>query len=659
MLKVDLSRKSIEEEAIPDQVYEQLLSGAGLGARILFDRIPKGADPLGPENIIGLVSGLLTGTGAFLMGRWMAVGKSPLTGGYGESNGGGNFSPAIKRCGYDGIFFSGISEQPVYLKVVDGKAELVDAAHLWGKDTVETEGLIKQETGLKNVRVVCIGEAGEKLSLISGIVNDGGRIAARSGLGAVMGSKRLKAVALSGNQKISSYDPEQVKELSRKFSKWMKKGETITRHFPGRMLQYMGKFLRVTPVFFANSGEGTKYALRSYGSCVNTVMASESGDSPVKNWKGAGFRDFPIQSHSIKLSPDAMIRHEQKKYHCYSCPIGCGGVLNLEGKTRFNLKETHKPEYETICAFGSLVLNNDLDALFYINDYLNRAGMDTISAGGAVAFAMECYERGILSKDELGGLDLKWGNAEAMIALLEKMVRREGIGDLLADGVKRAAEKIGKNTDQFAIHAGGQELPMHDSRFDPGYGVGYSMEPTPGRHTNISYLYTELMALHKVFKKLPSFQALYTKSSKLNPEGKEILLSAVSKYVQICNGAGGCIYGLELGANLPMLEYLNAATGWNKTPEQYLEIGERIQDLRQAFNIKHGKIPAEDFRLHPRAAGEPALEYGPLRGVTPPMDELNRRFAQAMGWNESGIPLKQRLLELGLKEVAQELYPES
>ncbi len=656
ILNVNLSTGAIVEEQIPDSVYEQVLSGAGLGARILFDRIPKGADPLGPENILGLVSGLLTGTGAFLMGRWMAVAKSPLTGGYGESNGGGNFSPAIKQCGYDGIFFLGISPKPVYLKVVNGKAELVDASHLWGKDTVETEVLIKQEVGEKNCRVACIGEAGERVSLISGIVTEGARIAARSGLGAVMGSKKLKAVALAGNLRAKAADPERMKELSRKFGKWMKRGETITRNFPGRMLQYMGKFLRVTPVFFANPGEGTKFALMAYGSCVNTVMASESGDSPVKNWKGAGFRDFPIQSHSRRLAPDEIIKYEQKKYHCHSCPIGCGGILNLEGKTRFNLKETHKPEYETICAFGALVLNKDLDALYYINDLLNRAGMDTISAGGAVAFALEALEQGILNKDDFNGIELDWGNPDGIIALLKKMIKREGIGDLLADGVKKASERIGKNSGEFAIHAGGQELPMHDCRFDPGYGVGYAMEPTPGRHTNIAFLYTELFALHRIFKKLPAFQMLYTKASKLDPQGKEVLLSAASKYVQLCNGLGGCLYALQLGANFPILQYANAATGWNKTPEQYLEIGERIQHLRQAFNFKHGKIPTRDFRLPARAAGDPPLEAGPLKGVRLPMEELSRRFALAMGWDATGKPSKDRLIELGLKDVAEELY---
>ena len=243
-----------------------------------------------------------------------------------------------------------------------------------------------------------------------------------------------------------------------------------------------------------------------------------------------------------------------------------------------------------------------------------------------------------------------------MIDLLHMMIKREGIGDILADGVKKASEKLGKNSSKFAIHAGGQELPMHDSRNDPGYGVCYSMEPTPGRHTNYCYQYIELFALHKIFKSLPKPEALFTRGQRLSTKDREILLSAASKYMQVCNGAGGCIYGLQLAANLPMIEFLNAATGWGLAPEQYLVIGERINLVRQAFNVKHGLTPMSDFQLPARAAGDPPLEVGPLKGVRLPMQELNRNFAKAMGWDENGKPRKERLIELGLSDLAKELY---
>jgi aldehyde:ferredoxin oxidoreductase len=660
ILNVDLSSGSIEEENIPDEIYENFLAGSGLAVRLLYDRIPKDADPLGPDNILGFVTGILTGTGAMMMGRWMAVGKSPLTGGWGDANAGGNFAPAIKKCGYDGIFFKGISEKPVYLKVFHGKAELVDASHLWGKDVVETEHILKDELGkrYKNVRVLCIGPAGENKSLISGIVNDGARIAARSGLGSVMGSKRLKAVALVGNRQVKAMDTEEIKKLSKRFAKWIVSTDSIANRFPARILNFMGRFLRVSPVGFANPGDMAKLAFRSFGTIVTNVMSSEYGDSPVKNWKGAGYKDYPISTHANKINPGIVVKNERRKYHCYSCPLGCGGIMDLEGKTRYDLKETHKPEYETMCVFGTFILNNDIDSIYLINDMVNRAGMDVISAGSTVGFAMECYEQGILTQEQLGDMDLKWGNSEAVIELLQKMIYREGIGDLLADGVKKASERLGKGSEKFAIHAGGQELPMHDSRNDPGWGVCYSMEPTPGRHTKYSYQFIELMAMHKIFKSLPAYPQVFTRKTRNSPRGKEVLLSAASKYCQLNDGAGGCLFGIQMGAYLPIIEYLNAATGWNKTPEQYLEIGERINHLRQAFNVKHGKLPGKDFKLPPRAAGDPPMTYGPLKGVKIPINELNRSFTKAMGWDEMGKPLKDRLMQLGLSDVAEELYSE-
>jgi aldehyde:ferredoxin oxidoreductase len=655
VLRVDLDTGSIEEEQIPDQIYEQVLSGAGLAAWISFSAIPRDADPLGPENVLGFVSGLLTGCGANMVGRWMATAKSPLTGGWGEANGGGTFSPAIKRAGYDGIFIRGISSKPVYLRVIDGKAELADASQLWGLDTVATEQRIKEETERRDLQVACIGPSGERLSLISGIVNDGARIAARSGVGAVMGSKRLKAVALSGKAKIEAHDPERIKNLSKDFSQWVKAGEKSARWMTSGVTRLLSRFMRVSPFGFGGSGDMIRAVLRNYGTIVANVISAETGDSPVKNWKGTGYRDFPIATHSSKLEAGRILAHQQKRYHCYSCPIGCGGILDLSGKTRFAIAETHKPEYETCSAFGSLILNNDLDALFMINDLLNRAGMDTISAGSSVAFAMECVEQGILGPEETDGLDLSWGNTGAVLELVKKMIDRDGIGDVLADGAAKAAERVGRGSEALAMHAGGQDLPMHDGRLDPGFALSYSMEPTPARHTNYSYLYLELYALHKIFPGLPAVDMVYRKSSRLSTQQKEILLSAASKFMQVVNGAGACLFAVQCGPQYPLIDYLNAATGWNRKPQDYLEIGERIQHLRQAFNVKHGKVPGRDFRLPPRAIGDPPLSAGPLKGVRVPIEELEKSFAKAMGWDDQGRPLPERLEALGLTEVAEEL----
>jgi aldehyde:ferredoxin oxidoreductase len=654
VLWVDLTSGKIEERAVADKVYEQVLSGMGLGVRLLYDAIPKGADPLGPENVLGLVSGLLTGTGAQMVGRWMAVGKSPLTGGWGDANAGGQFSPAIKRAGYDGIFFTGRSDKPVYLSIIDGQAEIKDAAELWGLDTVETEAKLRESTGKKNLQVACIGPAGEKLSLIAGIVTDGARIAARSGLGAVMGSKKLKAVALSGKAKIEVEDQATITKLSKTFAKFVVSGDKMASYMSPRIIRFLARFMRITPVGFGAGGNMIPATFRAFGTIVTNVMSSEMGDSPVKNWKGVGMRDYPMATHSIKLAPNLIIDVQEKRYHCYSCPIGCGGVLNLKDKTRFGLDHTHKPEYETCSAFGSLILNNDLDAIYYLNDILNRAGMDTIGAGSAVAYAMECYEQGLLTKADTGGLDLTWGNTEAVIELTKKMIARDGIGDALADGSKAAAARLGKGA-QLAMHAGGQDLPMHDARLDPGFAVAYSLEPTPGRHTNYCYMYLEMYSLHKSFPGLPAVDMIYRKSSRLSTRDREILLAAASKFLQIANGAGSCLFALHCGPNYPLLKYLNAATGWNKSPAEYLEIGERIQALRQAFNVKHGKLPGRDFALPPRTVGEPPIDAGPLKGVVVPFKELNRNFAKAMSWSEAGKPEAKRLRELGLEDVAAEM----
>ena len=656
VLWVDLESRRTEAEEIPDAVYEEVLSGTGLAARILFSAIPAGADPLGPDNVLGFASGLLTGTGAQMVGRWMVAAKSPLTGGWGDANGGGHFSPAIKKAGYDAIFFRGVSREPVYLRIVDGQIELVDASHLWGLDTEATERRIKEETARKDLRVACIGPSGERLSLASGVVTEGARIAARSGLGAVMGSKRLKAVALSGNARVEAHDPETIKKLSKDFSRWVIEGEKTAKWMTARFRRFFGRFLRVSPVHFAGTGEGVRGVLRLYGTIFSNMLSAESGDSPVKNWKGSGHHDFPISTHSSKLDAALILEHQKRRYHCHSCPLGCGGVLDLSGKTRFPLAESHKPEYETCCAFGALILNDDLEALFMINDMLNRAGMDTITAGSAVALAMECFEEGILSREDTDGLDLSWGNADAVVKLVEKMVAREGIGDILADGAERAAQRIGKGAERFAVHAGGQDLPMHDCRFDPGFGVSYSMEPAPGRHTLYCYLYLELFALHRIFSGLPAVDLVYRRISKLSTRDREILLSAGSKFMQVVNGAGGCLFAVQCGPRYPLIQYLNAATGWNKKPNEYLEIGERIQHLRQAFNVKHGRIPGRDFRLPPRAVGDPPLSRGPLKGVRIPIDELNENFAGAMGWDRAGRPTPERLRGLGLAHVADELY---
>jgi len=645
VLWVDLTRRQMHEEVIPESVYRTYLGGIGLAAYLLHDRIPEKADPLGSENILGFVSGLLTGTGSMFAGRWMVVGKSPLTGTWGDANCGGNFSPAIKRCGYDGIFFYGISDTPVYFCIQKGRAELREASQFWGKDTRDTEIQLKKEPGCRQARIACIGPAGEKRSLISGISNDNGRMAARSGLGAVMGSKRLKAVVLSGANRIECFDGSAVKALSRQCSDAV---QSMPPFPPAFVLGYLGAVLRALPAqpkteaIFLNTIY--KIMLKRWGTSSLNQILIELGDSPIKNWKGSN-EDFGSEK-SARLNPDVFSDCVIVKYHCYACPLGCGGLYTKPG----TFEEVHKPEYETVLALGGLCMNDDPESIFQMNDRLNRAGMDTISAGGAVAFAIECFEQGILSRKDTGGLDLRWGNSQAIMTLVDQMIRREGLGDLLADGVKIASERIRKGSEAYAVHAGGQELAMHDGRFDPGFAVHNCVEAAPGRHTIGSQLYYELFQLWEKVKGLPEPDWVYLKSSKYIPDKeKAVAAAACSRFMNIMNGAGTCLYGAMLGTQtFPFFEWLEAATGWGKSPEDYMEIGERIQTRKQLFNIKQGITPL-NVKMTDRALGRPPLEAGANKGRSIPIEKLVSDYWHVSGWSpKTGHPTPETIRRLGV-----------
>ena len=645
VLWVDLSHKQIREETIPETLYRKYLSGIGLASRLLYDRIPAGADPLGPENILGFVSGLLTGTGSLFAGRWMAVGKSPLTGTWGDANCGGNFSPAIKRCGYDGIFFSGISEKPVYLFIDVNGASLRDAADVWGLDTKETENRLRKQAGCARARIACIGQAGENLSLISGIANDGGRMAARSGLGAVMGSKRLKALVLCGAGRIRTHDRPAIRELSRQCNESI---QFMPPFPPAFVLSYMGAFLRALPAQpnteILRFNTIYKIMLKKWGTTSLNQILIEIGDSPIKNWQGSN-EDFNPEK-SARLDPEVFSDCVVVKYHCYACPLGCGGICSKPG----GFGETHKPEYETVLALGGLCMNDDPDSIFYLNEKLNRAGMDTISAGGTVAYAIECFEKGILTERDTGGLKLTWGNSRAIMDLVDMMIARKGIGDLLADGVKKAAERIGQGSETYAIHAGGQELAMHDGRFDPGFAVHNCVEATPGRHTIGSQLYYELFQLWEHIDTLPKPDFIYLKRSKYEPDADKALASAAcSKFMNVMNGAGTCLYGAMLGADsFPIFGWLNAATGWNLPAGDYMEIGERIQTLKQLFNLKQGIDPLK-IAMPGRALGRPPLKTGANKGRSVEIEKLRHDYWVSLGWDpRTGRPRTATLKRLGL-----------
>ncbi|HAF62957.1 MAG TPA: aldehyde ferredoxin oxidoreductase [Anaerolineaceae bacterium] len=653
ILSIDLSTGCYQVEAIPDKVYEEFLSGLGLGVYYLYRHIPAGCDPLGPDNILGFVSGLLTGTGSLMTGRWLAVCKSPLTGGWGDANCGGTLSPAIKRCGFDAIFIRGQAEQPVFILVENEVVSIHPAEDLWGKDAIESEEILleKYKQWGKKASVAVIGAAGEKMSLLAGICNSGGRIAARSGVGAVMGSKNLKALVLCGNQPITASNPQQIKKLNKHYTQNIR-NQKLQNMVSGSMFPTLGGILMGGKLTKRIPGMLYAGLLKKWGTNISNTLGMRCGDNPIMNWRGS-VRQFTKRSFK-HLNPDLITKTEIKKYGCYSCAIRCGGICQFKDPDSGHTRETHKPEYETINAFGGLLMNTDLESIYKINDLLNRAGMDSISAGGTIAFALECYEQGLITHSDTGGLELTWGNAEAITELVRQMIHRNGFGAMLADGTRQAAQRIGKGADRFAIHAGGQEPGMHDGRLDPQLGLHYCVDPTPGRHTIGSGLYYNMMQLWRFTDAAPKPSLLYPRSREFEPSEENAVISVVSSCTKmVLDGAGGCLFALISGLhNWQLFDYLNATTGWQKTADDYLLIGRRIQTLRQMFNIREGIDPCQN-NLHPRGLGNPPQTRGPLKNKEVPINAMQRMHWRQFGWDEkSGFPLEKSIYDLGLTTLS-------
>jgi aldehyde:ferredoxin oxidoreductase len=614
---VDLTTGETREERLDEGLERQFIGGYGLGVRILFERQPKGADPLGPDNVLGFTTGPLTGTKTPTGGRYMAVCKSPLTGGWGDANCGGYFGSQLKAAGWDALFVSGIASVPQCLVVSEDGLLLKEASHLWGKDAVETEEMVIQELGGSGVRVATIGTASERLSLITGIMTDKGRAAARSGVGAVMGAKRLKAVAVAGKGKVPVADPKALDELRKAFVKNLK------------------------------DAKGFPAMLRNSGTCGLTGGLVPGGATPVKNWRLAGEQAFPGLANVADT--DKILQYQVKKYGCANCPIVCGGIYDVP-KGPYPVGEVHKPEYETIAAFGPLCLNEDFAAIIKLNDMCNRSGLDTISAGNVLAFVMELYEKGIISKGDTDGIEMTWGNAAGMIAMLDKIIAREGLGDILADGVKVAAGKIGSGADECAMHVGGQEPGFHSALFLPSRGTGFVCDPTPGRHTAAPM--ARLDAGAGSIAPYPELQ--FKDIERYEYKTKGPASATASSYLQVGTSAGVCLFPLIFFGDFPLIEFLNAVTGWDMGVDEVLETGARVQTLRQCFNIREGVKPS-DVKLPPRMAGNPPQSEGPVAGVTIDIESLVREYNKAMGWDAaSGHPETTTLERLGLKKLTED-----
>ena len=665
ILNVNFTTGAIEPEEIPEETYRKYLGGYGLGARLLFDRIPKGADALGPDNILGFFPGLLTGTPLFGI-RYQAVAKSPKNNGWGDANCGGDFGPFLKHAGWDGLLLSGQAEKPVYLLIQDEQVEIKDAADIWGMLAIDVEMALKERHG-KKASVACIGPAGENLSLMAGICNERGRLAARSGLGAVMGSKKVKAIVCLASRNILAGDSKEVRMTVR---------------------SSLDEFVKPLATFF-----------RTYGTTGITAGSAMSGDSPVKNWGGAGAADFPAAG---LLTGDNFNAKMDKKYACWHCPLACGAESNawdeqenaaqkriakradertklqaelqdgagddrvkeiegaiaqLDGKDASDGEiendpkypyphHTHRAEYETAGSFGTMMLSADINALQYANHLCNQYGLDTISAGATIAFAMECYENGIITKEDTNGIELKWGNTEGIIEFLQLIGKREGrAGELFADGIRPAAKKLGPASEPFAMEVGGEELPMHDPKLQPEFFTAYKLDPTPARHTQ----YEGAGAGRPAWEIAPAVQ------DKTVASGRGQHHKGAAEYTHVVNSVGMCQFIMMAAPNNRMPEWINLTTGWDTTPKEILQAGERIANLRMAFNVREGDIVTKR-RIPDRLIGKTPLTAGPHEGVTLDAETLEREFLEACGWDlETATPTRAKLEELGLKDVADVL----
>ncbi len=598
ILRVDLSKSHYAIEELDSETQRLFLGGQGVATKILMDEMDPKVDPLSPANKLIFSTGPLTGTAAVMGSRYMVTTKSPLTGLLGFGNSGGFFGPAMKSAGFDHIILEGRSDRPVYLFLDDDHIEIRDADHIWGKDTHETEDVIRKETenGGKRVRVSCIGPAGEKLVLMAAVMNDKHRAAARCGLGAVMGSKNLKAIAVRGSKKVAVADLDALKTASKTAVETIKATTEI---------------------------EG----FTEFGTSGFVMLLNEMGVLPTRNFQRSAFK------RAVEISGEALTeKYLQKKKPCFGCPIACGRGTKVKDPGYEG--EGEGPEYETIALLGSSLENGNLASVVKANYLCNQLGLDTISMGGTLACAMELYEKGYLTKDD-SGLELNFGDEELIVKLVGMTGEREGFGDVLADGGSRLAEKYGHPECFMGMHK--MEIPGYEPRGAKGMGLGYMTSPIGPSHCRG---YT-----------IP-FEISHT-AGQLDPiaeTGKGMISKAVQDMTAAWDATGLCLFatlGLGMKELMPMLM---AVTGSGFAMMQFLMIGERIFNLQRLFNLKAG-IRLEDEKLPDRFYKEP-LPDGPNAGAVLDLEETMKDYCSLRGWDENRVPYYGKLKGLGLAEYA-------
>ncbi len=619
ILHVDLTDGKLEIEQPSEAFYRKYMGGSAMGLYYALRDIPKGADPLGPENVLILTLGPVTGLPISGNSRVTATARSPLTGGIGDSQAGGFWPAECKSAGFDGIVIKGKSPKPVYLWLHDGEAELREASHVWGKVTGEAEAQIRAELGEPKAEVLQIGPAGEKLVPFACLINMSTRANGRTGMGAVMGSKNLKAVAVHGRQRPEVADPDKLREMAR---------------------------------WGVQNVETRMSAMAKYGT-ANTVGGNQNaGGLPTRNFTSGSFEgadkiDGPAMANTILKERDT----------CFGCAIRCKRVVEIK-EGPFKVDPLYGgPEYETLATLGSYCGISDLAAISRGNQICNMYGMDTISAGATVAWAMECYEKGALTKDDTGGIDLRFGNAAAMVEVLELMAKREGIGKLLSEGSARAAAKVGKGTEKYLMTCHKQEFPAHMPRVKRTLGLIYAVNPFGADHMSHEHdpNYEESYEGHR--DNLSSLGLADPQPPRsLNAEKVRFALTTQWAYscldtVNVCDFVWGPAW--QLYSMNQLVEMLRAVTGWSVSLYELMKLGERRLNMLRAFNAREGIDRKDD--VPPERIFEP-LQGGLSDGWAMDRDELARAFdayyAMA-GWDvDTGTPGRAKLAELGVEWVA-------
>jgi len=594
ILRVDLSSDEIRVDGLSEEIAKKYIGGVGLAAKIIYDEVRPEISPFDPENKLVFMTGPLTGTLVPCTGRYVVCAKSPLTNAWGESHSGGFWARDLKRAGYDGIIIEGRAERPSYLVINDAEVTIEDASDLWGMNCLKTEETLKKRHG-EEFKVACIGPAGERLVRFASILNDEGRVAGRCGMGAVMGSKLLKAIAVKGTKDIPVKDPERIKSILR-------------RIYP-QIMSYP------TTQIFASYGTSGELLTLHY----------EYGDVPIKNFRLGRWES--INNISGEVYNKTMVKGKRA---CWNCPISCWRYVRIEEGPFTGLELKRGPEYETLASLGSLLLNDRLDVIVKANYLCNYYGMDTISTGICIAFAIECYERGIITDKEAGNLILRWGDSETIVSLIEAIGERKGLGDILAEGVKRASEIIGKGSERFAMHVKGLEMPMHDPRAFKGMGLQYAVSNRGACHLQ--------GLIHRIEQgeRMPDLK-IYERLDRFSIKDKGRVLATLQNWHEVLESLIICKFlGIAPG-HIPGLYTLT--TGISVNLEHLLQAGERIYNLKRMFNVKCGISRKDDVLPH-RVMYE-KLEEGKSAGEIISQEELDvmlNEYYLARGWNEEGIP---------------------